>query len=265
MQLLSSALPGFRDLRSPLIAGYLWLLFLWILVKPDVKTRPSYEVAAALYDLGREAGPIWIGLAVGVCAFLGGSVSLAFSPMLNSLLDRIKTFWWGVEHSKTMSGRNLPRIFRKSGERRHAEYARDPLYEYYPEAAEKLSMKPNYNKYTGEMIDPDDEVGQKSLEAGKALAREIALPTSLLLSKEPELFSEADRLKAESQLRFAVIPPLAAIVAYLAVTITPAWCLALLPVVVLWTQGHNRNYDYDYDYESLMYGAIQLGKFSPQL
>ncbi len=261
MQLLSSALPGFRDLRSPLIAGYLWLLFLWILVKPDVKTRPSYEVAAALYDLGWEAGPIWIGLAVGVCAFLGGSVSLAFSPMLNSLLDRIKTFWWGVEHSKTMSGRNLPHIFRKSGERRQAEYARDPLYEYYPEAAEKLSMKPNYNKYTGEMIDPDDEVGQKSLEAGKALAREIVLPTSLLLSKEPELFSEADRLKAESQLRFAVIPPLAAIVAYLAVTITPAWWLALLPVVVLWTQGHNRNYDY----ESLMYGAIQLGKFSPQL
>jgi hypothetical protein len=136
------------------------------------------------------------------------------------------------------------------------------LYKYYPIASEKLSLKPNFDKYTGEVIDPDHEVAQKSIESGKALARETSLPATLLLGKDPELFTEADRLKSEGQLRFAVVPPLAVIVIYLAETVAPAWWLGLVPVVVLWIQGHSRNYDY----ESLMYGAIQLGHLhSPAL
>ena len=38
MQILASALPGFRDLHAPLTAGYLWLVFLWLLLK----ARPQY-------------------------------------------------------------------------------------------------------------------------------------------------------------------------------------------------------------------------------
>jgi hypothetical protein len=39
MQILASALPGFRDLRAPLTAGYLWLILLWIWLKPDLASR----------------------------------------------------------------------------------------------------------------------------------------------------------------------------------------------------------------------------------
>ena len=72
MQILASALPGFRDLRAPLIAGYLWLMFLWILIKLDIHKRPINGVAAAVYDLVKDAGPIWIGLGVGVAACANG-------------------------------------------------------------------------------------------------------------------------------------------------------------------------------------------------
>jgi hypothetical protein len=60
----SSHLPGFRDLRAPLTAGYLWLLLLWIVIKPDISKRPTNSVVGSVYDLAKDAGPIWIGLGV---------------------------------------------------------------------------------------------------------------------------------------------------------------------------------------------------------
>ena len=56
VQILASALPGFRDLRAPLTAGYLWVFFLWILVKPDLNNPPTNAVAGAVYDLAKEVG-----------------------------------------------------------------------------------------------------------------------------------------------------------------------------------------------------------------
>lgn len=56
MQILASALPGFRDLRAPLLAGYLWLIFVWILIKPDIRTGPNNAVDTAMYDLAKDAG-----------------------------------------------------------------------------------------------------------------------------------------------------------------------------------------------------------------
>src|SRR3954451_13308783 len=41
MQVLANALPGVRELRGPLVAGYLWLLFIWMLLTPDLDHRPS--------------------------------------------------------------------------------------------------------------------------------------------------------------------------------------------------------------------------------
>lgn len=63
MQILASALPGFRDLRAPVIAGYGWLLFGWLLVQPDLNQRPQNPLGAALYDLGHELGRIWVAVA----------------------------------------------------------------------------------------------------------------------------------------------------------------------------------------------------------
>src|SRR5687768_14032142 len=75
MQILANALPGFRDLRSPVIAGYLWLLVGWVLVSPDINSRPENAVAASLYDLADRLGKIGTAVAVSVAAYLVGSVS----------------------------------------------------------------------------------------------------------------------------------------------------------------------------------------------
>jgi len=75
MQILSNVLPGLRELRGPLIAGYLWLIVAWLLVSPDVHARPEAGALGTLYDPGVEVGPIGIFVAVSVAAYLLGAVS----------------------------------------------------------------------------------------------------------------------------------------------------------------------------------------------
>jgi len=75
VQILSNALPGFRDLRGPIIAGYMWLVFAWVIVSPDVGVRPDGRVSGALYDLADHAGSVWVAVAVSVVAYLLGAVS----------------------------------------------------------------------------------------------------------------------------------------------------------------------------------------------
>ena len=75
MQALTSLLPGIRHLRVPVITGYVWLLFGWVLVQPDLGHRPHNQVAGSLYDLSGEVGPIGTVIGVSVFAFILGSAS----------------------------------------------------------------------------------------------------------------------------------------------------------------------------------------------
>ncbi|WP_163722587.1 hypothetical protein [Mycolicibacterium psychrotolerans] len=255
MQILASALPGFRDLRAPLAAGYMWLVFLCMLIKPDINTRPSNEVAAAVYDLAVTAGPIWIGLATGIVAYLIGSVSQAASPLLSqgmtayfrrfdkSAGERIKKGDWG----------RITRAYRRVAAVGTGSQ-HDVIHEYEMQAAGRLYQHPTITE-DGKFVNPDKEIGEKGSAARRALEAELELPATLLLGNEPMLFSEADRLKAERELRLAVVPPLFVITMYLACTQSRWWLLALIPVVVLLAQGHTRNLAF----RSLMIGAVQLG------
>jgi len=76
VQILANALPGFRDLRAPLTAGYIWLLFAWLWASPD-PDQMTTGFGGSLHDLSQRAGPIWTGLAVGVAAYS----TFAFRPV----------------------------------------------------------------------------------------------------------------------------------------------------------------------------------------
>jgi hypothetical protein len=86
MQILASALPGFRDLRAPLTAGYMWLLFIYLLVRPELGTRPTNEIGAAVFDLANEVGRLWLALAVGTAAYLVGAISDSVGAFLYTRL-----------------------------------------------------------------------------------------------------------------------------------------------------------------------------------
>jgi hypothetical protein len=77
--------------------------------------------------------------------------------------------------------------------------------------------------------------GIRALRRG--LKSELKLPATILVGEQTGVFAEADRLRAEAEFRFAIGPPLVALVWQLA-TETTAWCWALLIVpYLLYSQG----------------------------
>jgi hypothetical protein len=246
VQILASALPGFRDLRAPLTAGYLWLIFLWIVLKPDLATRPTNEIAGAVYDLGKSAGSLWIGIAIGVVAYLIGSVSQIMSPALSASLSGIWEALYAHYEIRQLEGKRLPKAF--------VNYHRDPVDKYDLEAAGKYSRSPPRDE-EGEFVDTDQIIGNRGYMARVGIRQEIKLPATLLIGKEPQLFTEADRLKSESQFRLAIVPPLAVITIYISGSLSFWWALLLFPIIILLWQSHTRSLEYRY----LMLGAIERG------
>lgn len=76
--LISSVLPGLRDIRAPLSAGFLWILVIWLAVRDSV---PVESAAGGVYATGYDFAAILDGAAAGVAltfaAYLLGTVSLA--------------------------------------------------------------------------------------------------------------------------------------------------------------------------------------------
>jgi hypothetical protein len=252
MQLLASALPGFRDLRAPLTAGYLWLLLLWIWLRPDLAIRPSNEIAGAVYDLGKAVGPIWVGLGVSLAAYLIGSVSQSLSPALEEAISRV----WRASFVPLL--RLGPKI--KWLPMQFTTLPQLPTAKYWDQAVEvtaKLNIPEGADSDAEQQAYKDAEalIRYESDVASDQLDRDISLPATLLLGQQPQLFTEADRLKAESQFRLAVVPPLTAITIAASLSQSPWWLVGLLPVFILLWQGNTRNREY----RVLMYGAIERG------
>lgn len=74
--MLASLLPGFRELRAPLAAGYLWLITGWILLDrfgltSDIETSQAVD---ALEEIRGELGSAGIAVAISFAAFILGAI-----------------------------------------------------------------------------------------------------------------------------------------------------------------------------------------------
>lgn len=231
MQILANALPGFRDLRAPVIAGYMWLLFAWLWIQPDPDRRPHNPIGAALYDLAQDVNQIWVGLAVGVAAYLVGSVSGAVSNFVKNLTLVFSAVW---SLSSTQEEALLPPITR----------ARALL-----EAAQPRLTAQRFAHLEGLL--------ERRAEAARdEVRRELDLPAILLVGDQPELFAEVDRLRSEGELRTAVSLPLVAIAVLCAFEVSFWWLLMLPAIWILFQQGIAKGHDA----RTSIANAIRLGK-----
>jgi hypothetical protein len=90
----------------------------------------------------------------------------------------------------------------------------------------------------------------------RELDDELSLPATLLLGDQPETFAEADRLRAESELRIATVVPLGSVAILLALTTSPWWLSPLPGLTVLLLLGIRR----DVESRSLIAAAIRIRK-----
>lgn len=236
MQILASALPGFRDLRAPLTAGYLWLILLWLVVKPDIKVRPANKIAASVYDLAVAVGPIWTGLAIGAGAYLLGSISQELSPWLARVVRLCSDTW---------NSRIGGRVTSPPG----------PVHKYGPKTFQLARDYGPQDEEGENIILETEEHIRRNTAAQKGVEMEIQLPATLLLGKEPQVFSEADRLKAEGQFRLALIPPLVLLTVFLTWNESCWWVMGFAPAAIFLWQSYRK----DIEYRNLMYAAIETG------
>lgn len=74
MSLFNSLIPGVREVRAPLIAGYLWLLCLWLLLEPRSPSPEGNEIYERIAELAEVVGPLGQAFAVSICAYILGSL-----------------------------------------------------------------------------------------------------------------------------------------------------------------------------------------------
>ncbi|MCM3503074.1 hypothetical protein M3667_14475 [Microbacterium sp. P26] len=83
-------MPGLRSLRPPIFAGFLWSLFIWILLAPQLPSQREAEGwAAQAYAVFGAIGAAGIAVVAAVVAFLVGVTALALSEPISGFVGRV--------------------------------------------------------------------------------------------------------------------------------------------------------------------------------
>jgi hypothetical protein len=228
MQYLISALPGIRDVRGSAIAGYLWIIFGWLVVRPNIDHRPNNPLGAALFDLGHHVGRVAVGVAISIVAYFLGDLSESLSSVVGTAWGRLatETGIWGPYSSFRFVTSIVQREVNEANRRSH--------------------------------IHPDELEGHAN-DLTRELEQELSLPATLLVEPaDQQLYRDADRLRAEGRLRLAIVPPLVALLVLLVIESRPAWLFATPLIMALFWEGVKRQADS----KKLIADAITDGRFS---
>jgi hypothetical protein len=233
---LTNLLPGFREVRAPLAAGYLWLLALWFLLDPSCEDGRLTESACQLDSVFSGAG-LGAAAVASFAAYLLGALSITFFSAPLRRWVRVG----GVqrpEFLRAVSGR-AERYLRRLADETVARLSlalaltetslEDVLDDVLGTEAAPPSRRRLWQRQRGRQLavlradspapPPPEDVQRDRLV--NAMARELDdIVLTRLLGRDPDLFSEIDRHRAEVDLRLAIIPPLLVVLAVVA-TLVP--------------------------------------------
>jgi hypothetical protein len=276
--MLLNILPGLRELRAPLAAGYLWLLVGWLAFGDAELPRHARDFLEEFRGVGNA-------VALSFAAYLSGALlSDAFRPVWTRLI--------------VLRRRVLAQYFDEPTRARRASIARDLRELTSREEAAMGSVANNppsppsvtarreaflqhfgYEPHLGVirenavrtliagLSEPLTVRGIRTLvtlvpsgrhdylsstqpgfaapsewlaDQSSTAAGELDIARFRLLSEERDLFNEVDRLRAEGQFRLAVAIPLIALAITLCLTEHFAWIAAAIPVGLFAWQGLDR-------------------------
>lgn len=70
----SALIPGIREIRGPLVAGYLWMLIVWLALGEQLPERSSDALFERLWEVGDSLGKLGLAVVASVVAYLIGSM-----------------------------------------------------------------------------------------------------------------------------------------------------------------------------------------------
>lgn len=234
--MLASVLPGLRDLRIPLTAGFLWLVVLWLIFYPIIPSRDdAKDLIAAIYDLIGALGSAVILTVLTFIAYVLGIFVTAFAGwawkgyMTSSLRYRLSF------RRKPIGTYEPPREKRR---RYNAAYdqAEAHAYSVIARTAEEfylpnefyLDVAAGKHVYSGKVVMEMSRHYSRETNAGNPESRDISrqafapvtsfvaqqmmyeIPTVALraLVKNKDLWDGYDRAAAESRFRLTVVVPI---------------------------------------------------------
>jgi hypothetical protein len=290
---LVNILPGLRELRAPLAAGYVWLLVGWLAFRGSFATpEPARDFLDEFSAVG-EAAALSFG-----AYMVGALLSDGLAPFwdwlrrerLSVRLDR----WLRDEHRSIETCKQLfghfdygasgaPPGFRAEtelgsgtvalpdaqanlwrGEATCAavhvarNVAQEPLSRRGIETINRLAIPRWVSEPGARQVDLASLIKSVEKRVG-SIAGELDIARFRLLSEERDLSNEVDRLRGEGQFRLALAAPLSALAVTLSITEHSAWAWGLLAMVALAWQGMDRLEDGgDRVVEALRAGKVSI-------
>ena len=229
--MLAGLLPGLREIRAPLISGYLWLVFFFLAFHGFLPTRHSADpTLKPVFDLGHDLSALGIATVTGVAAYLVGSAAQELLKILAAIPPGTPLYAEAGTHLSEDGQKDVGSAveLRVQGIQRR-------LYQVALSPGEK---------------GVDEEPSQATVEGDLPLIR------TLLLGDYPDLVAELDRLQAEADLRITVAVPVAALATLFCFEVSTFWLLALAISVGLIAQGHRRQVEVG----DLLAKALRIGK-----
>lgn len=253
--MLSSLLPGLREVRAPLIGGYLWLCGLWLAVGPSLPARS--RASGLLGDVVELADrlPQWAVFGgISVVAYLIGTL---VEDLVRAVRQR-QSATYAYEEFTDYGKRPRANASPQADTSLHlliSERVREAHGELTTAGEGISSLSQTLIRETDEAYGVENEWAEdaegQQLQLATALhtqtLRELGLVGFRLMGDEPVLYGNVDRTRAEAELRLAVALPLVFIGVVLGFRVGGPWWvgaivaigLAALGGVLIW-QGQIR-------------------------
>ena len=282
MSLFSSLIPGVREVRAPLAAGYLWLICAWLVLEPYAPTAEENRIYGRMAEIADAAGPVGCALGVSVAAYLVGSLLqmwirrtwIRFDKDLESvgtdeheylfaairrggpprpvgtileIADPFRGAKWNVPY---LVGAPLFEAVREIAEReliesfRRIQIAVRSIEETHEDSAVCVFEMNASTPVVLLLIERDGvqsqtEFGVPHFLPSRDLLGQIHLLENRLLEVAENTGAQIERLRAETDFRWAIAPPLVLLILILAIGVNSGWIFALIVPFALALQGVN--------------------------
>jgi len=233
---LTTLLPGLREIRAPLISGYLWLVFFFLACHGFLPTRHSADPSLKpVFDLGQDLSALGIATVSGVAAYLIGSAAQELLKILATIPPGTPFYAEAGTHLSDNGQADVG-----SAVQLRVEAIQRKLYQVALSPGEK-----------GVDLEP----------SAVAVEEDLPLIRTLLLGDYPDLVGELDRLQAEADLRITVAVPIAALAILFSLEVSIVWLFALIIPVGLIAQGRKKQVEVG----DLLAKALRIGKVDAPL
>ncbi|WP_308490926.1 hypothetical protein [Microbacterium terrisoli] len=212
--MISSLLPGLRDVRVPLAAGFMWLVVLWLIFYSAIPSEESATgLAAEVYRVLGVFGPAGLTAAVTFVAYLLGMLMVA---ILNPILNRLRTAanYMYSDATDSQIHRLAERTLRARNQAKmNVSNSRDLSLEFMSRDPAKPSTEDIEAAYEG-------------------MVKDVPLVATRLLAHHRELFDRYDRADAEAMFRYNIVIPILLIGILIPIRLGAPWWGYLISVPI---------------------------------